>query len=128
MKKNAIIYGSLPENGIIENAVRRLSEIILDYTGEYPICFSDDTDSAAKESRRFYIGTAESNPAVAALAKGLERPEEYRITVADDTVTVAGHDDAGVLYGCIDLYDKYLSSIEWTGESGHYIKNPFEYN
>ena len=31
-----------------------------------------------------------------------------------------------MLYGCIDFYDKYLSSIEWTGRSDPYIKNPFE--
>ena len=126
MKKNAIIYGTLPENGIIENAIRRLSEIILDYTGEYPICLPDDTAEAAKDARKIYIGTAESNPAVASYAKGLTRPEEYCITVAADTVTVAGYDCSGVLYGCIDFYDKYLSAIEWTGRSDHYIKNPFE--
>lgn len=119
MKKNAIIYPTLTGSGLIENAIRRLSEIILDYTGEYPICFTDG--AMAGEARKIYIGSA----AVTGLPT-LTAPEEYRITVKDDTVYIEGGDEAGVLYGCIDFYNKYLSKIEWTGKSQPYIENPFE--
>ena len=126
MKKNAIIYGSLSGSGIIENAVRRLSEIILDYTGEYPVCLPDDTAESAREARRIYIGTVGTNPHVAAHSSKLTKAEEYAITVSEDSVVIEGFDESGVLYGCIDFYDKYLSRIEWTGSSDPYIKNPFE--
>ena len=126
MKKNVIIYGRLSESGLIENAIRRLSEVILDYTGEFPACFSDSVPGTLADARRFYIGTSASNAAIKAGEPGLTKPEEYRITVKDDNVTVEGFDEAGVLYGCIDFYDKYLSRIEWTGKSDPYIKNPFE--
>ena len=121
MKKNAVIYGSLSADGLIENAIRHLSEIILDYTGEYPICLPDDSHEAAKEARKIYIGSAATTD-----ASTLSRPEEYRITVENDTVRIEGGDSAGVLYGCIDFYNKYLSSIEWSGRSDPYIKNPFD--
>lgn len=121
MKKNAIIYGKLSGSGLFENAIRRLSEIILDYTGEYPICFPDDSAEAAREARKIYIGSAALTGQPA-----LTGSEEYRITVKDDTVFIEGSDENGVLYGCIDFYDKYLSKIEWTYKSQPYIKNPFE--
>ena len=126
MKKNAIIYGSLTGSGIIENAVRRLSEILLDYTGEFPMCFADDTPAECAEARLFYIGTAATNPAISSRPESPKKSEGYLITVENDTVTVQGFDEAGVLYGCIDLYDKYLSKIEWTGQSDPYIKNPLD--
>ena len=121
MKKNAIIYGSLSGSGITENAIRRLSEIILDYTGEYPICFPDDTPEAARNARSIYIGSA----AKAELSP-ITEPESYRITVKNDTIYIEGGDESGLLYGCIDFYNKYLSKIEWTGKSDPYIKNPFD--
>ena len=121
MNKTAIIYGALTKSGLSENAVRRLSEIILDYTGEYPICFPDDTPEAAQNARKVYIGSAAKTD-----LPPLTSPESYRITVKNDTVYIEGGDEAGLLYGCIDFYNKYLSKIELTGKSDPYIKNPFE--
>lgn len=122
MRKNVIIYGAVPRDGMVENAIRRLSEIILDYTGEYPPCFPDDRSvtDAARDARRIYLGIPgdEGMPP-------LTSPEEYRITVKEDTVYVEGADSSGILYGCIDFYNKYLSRIEWTGRTDPYIKNPF---
>ena len=127
MKKNIIIYGKLSGSGIIDNAVRKLSETILDYTGEYPICVVGSEDITVPDARCFYIGTRQSNPEIAKYSgASLSRAEEYCIKVFDDTVIIEGFDEGGVLYGCVDFYDKYLVKAELTGKSEPYTKNPFE--
>ena len=106
MKKNAIICNELSTKSVIGNAIKRLSEIILDYTGEYPMCFADAA-CVPEGARHIYLKKTEE----------LSKDEEYRITVLSDTVTIEGADDNGILYGCVDFYDKYLSSVEWTERS-----------
>lgn len=127
MKKVAIIYGEL-KNDIQKRAIEELSAILLDYTAEYPICVVRGED-AHEEFRRIYIGTKESNRYISCHSNGnLTTPESYSIIVKDDTVTIEGADDAGVLYGVLDFYNKYIikfehSKIRGTNEDWF---NPFE--
>ena len=101
MKKNTIIYGEL-SSGIQKKAVSLLSELLLDYTLEYPACYPVNAPQCSDNTRKFYIGTKTTNTAFEMLqASPLSREEEYRITVLDDNVYIEGFDDAGVLYGCI---------------------------
>ena len=127
MKKVAIIYGEL-KNDIQKRAIEELSAILLDYTAEYPICVARDEDTP-EEFRRVYIGTKDSNRYIKKQSKGkLTVSESYSISVRNDTVMIEGYDDAGVLYGVLDFYNKYLvkfehSKIRGTNEDWF---NPFE--
>ena len=126
MKKIAIIYGEY-KNGIQKKAIGRLTEIILDYTLEYPVCFPAMNFTEPEKFRCIYIGTRENNPYIAELDKPtLTKAEEYRITVKNDTVYIEGTDDAGVLYGCCDFYDRYLLSLEYPHDGWKYVFNPFD--
>lgn len=125
MKRIAIIHGAL-SSPLLRRAVAVLSELILDYTYEYPVCFADDGAADLTDYTRIYIGTRASNPYVRAhSAQTLTHEQEYLLTVADETGTVEGYDDAGVLYGCIDFYNKYLLRLEYP-HNDHYRVNSME--
>ncbi len=112
MKKFAIIYGKL-ENDIQKRAVEELSSILLDYTLEYPVCFEYDESTNMTDYKCIYIGTKQSNPYIRDTSrKRLSKAEEYFIKVEDNVVTVEGYDDAGVLYGVLDFYNKYIIKYE----------------
>ena len=90
MKKIAIIYGAL-RSGVYKKAVETLSQFLLDYTYEYPVCLAYDSEADYSAYRCIYIGTKEDNAYLA--ASGVEAPEKaegYRIRVANDTVIIAG--------------------------------------
>ena len=125
MKKIAIIHGSLT-SPLLRRAVAELSELILDYTYEYPVCFAADIDAVPPDCTRIYIGTRASNPYIAAHSvTTLTQEQEYLLTVADETVMIEGYDDAGVLYGCLDFYNKYLLRLEYP-HNDHYRVNSME--
>ena len=112
MKKTAIIYGEL-KNDIQKRALEELSAILLDYTFEYPICIQYREDMNVEGFRHIYIGTKESNPYIMRASDAcLTSPESYSISVKDDTVMIEGYDDAGVLYGVLDFYNKYIIKFE----------------
>lgn len=126
MQKNAIIHGKL-DSAIRKKAIAVLSEILLDYTYTYPLCFSHDTDADLSLYRCFYIGTKENHPYLVAHSQNaLEHSEEYAITVKDNTVMIEGFDDAGVLYGCMDFYNRYVIHVEHPGDAVRYWVNCFE--
>ena len=113
MKKIAIIYGKLI-SGVQKKAVEVLSEFLLDYTYEYPVCFPYSEGAALAGYRCIYIGTKENNAYIGKNSEAvLAHPEEYSIKVENDTVLIEGYDDAGVLYGCIDFYNKYMIKCEF---------------
>ena len=126
MKKNRIIYGEY-RSGVQKKAVSMLSEILLDVTHAYPVCIPHTEAQSDCNVRDLYIGTRENNPYILTSSPTpLSDAEAYRITVKDDTVYIEGADDAGVLYGCVDFYDKYLSIIAYTDNSQKYYVNPLE--
>lgn len=126
MKKIAIIYGEL-KNGVQKKAVEQLSKILLDYTVEYPVCFEYSDSKDYSDFLCIYIGTKENNPYIKMNSKAeLSKAEEYAIKVSDGTVIIEGSDDAGVLYGCIDFYNKYIVKCEYTDDDSTFWVNPFE--
>ena len=125
MKKNVIVYGEI-QNGIQKKAVAILSEFLLDYSYDYPACYRHDEEYIRENARYFYIGTRDNNPCIKELSGGvLTHFEEYRIVVKDDTVYIEGSDDSGVLYGCIDFFDKYIIKCEYPHDDRYRI-NCFE--
>ena len=130
MKKNAIIYGAF--TGVQQKAVAVLSQIIMDSAEQYPICLPYESTADYSAYRCFYIGTKADNACIAANSPfALSKPEEYGICVKNDTVIIEGFDDAGVLYGCVDFYNKYIIPCEYDDPeknrgAGHYWRNIFE--
>lgn len=126
MKKNIIVCGEC-RTGVQKNAVAALSKLLLDATVEYPGCILGGNTPVPPDCRPFYIGTRETNPHIRARnLPALTHAEEYRIVVENDTVMIEGSDDAGVLYGCMDFYDKYIVKHRCTDDSGHYFVDLFE--
>ena len=131
MKRNAIIYGGF-QSGVQKKAVAVLSRILMDHADQYPVCFPFEQDADYSGFRCFFIGTKGNNPYIAKHSKAqLTKPEQYCICVENDTVIIEGFDDAGVLYGCVDFYNKYMIPCEFDDPeknrgAGHYWRNIFE--
>lgn len=126
MKKIAIIYGKY-ENSLQKKAVSLLSEILLDYTFEYPVCA--ELSEREKFSDRFciYVGTKETSEYIKENSdKVLLHAEEYAIKVSDGSAIIEGSDDAGVLYGCMDFYNKYLVHLEFPHDPVVFRVNPLD--
>lgn len=112
MKKIAIVYGAL-ETSIQKKALEQISSVVLEQTMEYPVCVKYSDFKDAENFTCIYIGTKKDNPYIAKESnKNLTKEEEYYISVADDRVIIEGYDDAGVLYGCVDFYNKYIVEFE----------------
>ena len=127
MKKIAIIYGIL-ENGIQKKAVEVLSKILLDYTYEYPCCFELGADIPA-DYRKIYIGTKANNSYIKENSKTiLSHSDEYSISIKNEVVIIEGYDDSGVLYGCIDFYNKYIIKHEFPHTDKYRINNTVRTN
>lgn len=125
MKKNTIICDDL-SSPILKKAVAVLSEILLDYTFEYPMCKQNHTSVDNEKYRVFQIGTKKSNEFIGENSKSnLTKAEEYAITVENDNVVIEGFDENGVLYGCMDFYNKYIVKNEFVGDD-RYVVNIFE--
>ena len=58
MKKLAILYGAF-ETGVQKKAVELLSQLLLDYTLEYPVCLPYTQEQDVSQWRCIYIGTRE---------------------------------------------------------------------
>ena len=126
MKKTAIIYGEL-KNGIQKKAVEQLSQFILEANLEYPVCINYNDYKENSELRCIYIGTKASNPYIKSHSPAnLTKAEEYYIGVFNDTVIIEGFDDAGVLYGCVDFYNKYIVKFENTDDQARFFINVFD--
>ena len=123
MKKTVIVYGTL-ENALQKRALSELTEILLDYSFDYPICVSYDKMTTEKDIRYIYLGTSASNPYVKEHTKSPTLPESYSVSVKDDTVIIEGADDAGALYGVLDFYNKYVVKFEHP-ETDEYVTNIF---
>lgn len=113
MKKFAIIHGEL-DNSIKKNAIKILSQFLLDYTFEYPACFKFGEEKLTDDFRPIYIGTKSDNGFIGSNSKNtLTRNQEYAITVKNEVTVIEGFDDLGVLYGAIDFYNKYIIKFEF---------------
>ena len=124
MKKIAIVCGNV-QSDLQKKAVEVLSSFLLDYTFEYPICVGCD-EIDLTDFRCIYIGTKKDNPYILENSKSnLKNEEGYYIKVEDNTVIIEGYDDAGVLYGCIDFYNKYIIKNEHPHTDKYWI-NIFE--
>lgn len=124
MKRIAIIHGDL-RHPTEKKALERLSELLLDYTAEYPMCFTAEPPDPTA-FRRLYVGTKESNPYIRQKSTAaLTTAEEYALSVAGDEAVIEGFDAAGVLYGCMDFYNRFLTKLEFPNEHLHHIPDPF---
>ena len=121
MKKIAIIHGQL-QNGVQKRAVEELSSVLLEYTLEYPICLEYDEGRELSDHICIYIGTKQSNPYICRTSQNtLSSEEEYFIRVRDNVVTIEGYDDAGVLYGALDFYNKYIVKYEHPDTDAYWV-------
>ena len=121
--KNMIVYGRYC--GVQKRALEILTEILLETTGEYPVCVSSDEFSKKEGFRYLYIGTKNDNKFISKkIDIQLSSVEEYIIKVKNNNVVICGYDDAGVLYGCIDFYNKYIK-VKNTPDAGGIYKNVF---
>lgn len=126
MKKIAFILGS-SLSPVQRKAVAILSRFLLAYTKEYPICVSSQSTQDLSKYTCIYIGTRKDHPALPASSDSAPLCEQaYRISVQNGVAVIEGGDDAGVLYGCVDFYDKYVIRNEYTGGSQPYYRNLFE--
>ena len=108
MKQSVIVFGRY--EGVEASAVEQLSRTILDWTGDYPVCIPWEEYVKKPESRYFFVGTKASNGYLRQYSQVvLTKPEEYSIHVQNDTVYIEGYDEAGVLYGCVDFYNRYVT-------------------
>ena len=86
MKRFAIIYGSR-DNELQKRTVEELTKILLEYTLEFPVCFACDEEQDLSDYRCIYVGTRENHEYLRQNSKvTLTCPEEYAISVQDDTV------------------------------------------
>lgn len=125
IKKIAILHGEL-RTGLQKKAVAVLSEILLDYTMEYPYCIPCNAAGDLSDYTVICIGTKENNAYLCAHSSTVfTHAEEYAICVKDGRVTIEGSDDAGVLYGCMDFYHKYVTVCEHPDNDIDYWRNCF---
>ena len=126
MKKFAIVYGNA-ESCLQKKAIEVLSTFLQDYNIKYPECFKIGQEPKLDNYRYIYIGTMQTNSVLKdAFDKELTHNEEYAIKVENDNVYIMGYDDSGVVYGCIDFYNKYILKYEYPHDSAVYRVNPFE--
>lgn len=123
MNKIAIIYPQNPSK-TIRRAVEFLSEFVLDFTFEYPFCFSEN-DVIVDDTVKIYIGTKENNKKIKELSDAvLTKKEEYSICVKEKTIIIEGFDEAGSLYGVMDFYNKYLMREKYYKSFGFNLSEP----
>ncbi|MBO5020344.1 MAG: hypothetical protein J6D52_06750 [Clostridia bacterium] len=126
MSEFIIVYGEA-ENGVQKKAIENLSEFLLDYTYEYPVCVKYSENLKLNRKRCIYIGTKQNNQYINKnSAARLSKCEEYCIKVQNDTVIIEGYDDNGVLYGVIDFYNKYLLKMEYAHNDSLVYPRPLQ--
>ncbi len=120
----AVVYGEAL-SGVRKKAVEALSSAVLEYTRAYPVCVPYGKEPP-EGALLMYIGTGENNPALSALpGEPVTDSQSYRIYVKNGTVYIEGGGDAGVLYGCVDFYNKYLTPLEFPHDDNLFVRNPF---
>lgn len=125
MKKFSIVYGCA-RGSVQRKAIEVLSELLLDYTHSYPSCYKVG-EVIPEGNTPIYIGTAADNPYIAALNNPpLTCSEEYRIQVKEERIYIEGADDRGLLYGCVDLFNRYILPLEYPHNTVTYVVDPFE--
>ena len=125
MKKTVIVHGKL-NNELQKRALRELTTVLLDYTLDYPVCAEYSESFNSESCRCIYIGTKESNLYIKNNSNAeLSAPEAYSIEVKNDTAIIEGYDDAGVIYGVLDFYNKYIVKFEHP-DTDEYWVNIFE--
>ena len=98
MKKTVIVYGEY--SGIEYNAIKCLTDTILDYTMKYPVLVSCKDFTEDSDARLIFIGTKENNPFIKKMSTAkLTHSEEYYIKISGDNIIIEGSDPAGVLIG-----------------------------
>ena len=126
MKRVAILYGAC-ETPLQKKAISLLSEIILDDTFAYPVCAPLRESEKFADRLRIYVGTKETNAYIREHSDAvLTHDESYAIRVTEGVVMIEGKDDAGVVYGCMDFYNKYLLRLEYPHHPDLYRVNPLE--
>ena len=120
-----MIYGS-KENKVQYKALEMLGELVLEYTEEYPMCFDAEQYFDVEKFTCIYVGTKENNRYIKEHSTAdLSTAESYCISVRDGAVMIEGADDNGVLYGCVDFYNKYLVKKEFNQSLWYAVNNPF---
>ena len=110
MQKIAVIYGT-QNSAVQRKALERLTTILLDETLEYPMCIQYRDDLELSDYKCIYLGTKEDHPYIRSASEvTLSAEESYHISAGGRTVIIEGFDDAGVLYGVSDFYQKYVVS------------------
>ncbi len=112
--KNTVVYYGEYKTPVQKKAVEVLSELLLDYTGNYPAFYKVGDKIESNDQKIIYIGTKNDNKYISDNSTAvLTTPEEYCITICNDVIMIEGYDDAGVLYGVVDFYNRYLIDIEF---------------
>ena len=113
-------------SSVEKKGIEHLTEFILDYTFDYPIYTNCGNEDKYNDYLKIYIGTKDNNPYIKENSSFVfTHKEEYHINVSDDIAIIEGSDANGVLYGCMDFYNKYLLSLEYPHCDKVRI-NPFE--
>ena len=121
MKKIAIIYGEF-QTDLQKRAIEELTQILLEYTWEYPICVPYGQDLCVDDYKCIYVGTKENNPYIGANSDvSLSVPESYKIRVKNGIAMIEGFDDAGTLYGVLDFYNRYIVKFEHPDTDKYWI-------
>lgn len=126
MVKFAVVYGEL-SSSVKNKAIELLSRFLLDYTGEYPSCFRYGEEAVCPGYTCIYIGTKADNRYIRDHSEAdLSKAEEYAISVKGGRVIIEGFDNSGLLYGCIDFYNKYILKFEFPHDPDRFCVNFFE--
>ena len=125
MKKTVIVFGNY--EGYEAKAVNMLTRFLVPYLNEMPACIQADNFCRQEGERYIFVGTKSSNRILRAqLNFTFSQQEEYYICVEKDEVMIGGSDSVGVLYGCVDFYNRYLMVEENTHNHSDYFRNIFE--
>ena len=125
MKKIAIVYGRR-ETPMEKKAIALLSELLLDYTAERTPCLPLGTEADLADYCLIYLGTKATLPYLADHPTDCPAlPEAYGIRVENGNAVIEGYDEAGLVYGCMDFYNKYLTALECPHDPVRFCVDPF---
>jgi len=121
MKQFAIIFGD-PISEVQKRAIEELSKTLLEYTHRYPVCLKYGQGIDFSEYKCIYVGTKENHTYIKENSSAeLSLAEEFYIKVNVDSVIIHGYDDAGVLYGALDFYNKYIVEFEHPRTDSYWV-------
>ena len=123
-QKMAILYSAY-ETPLQKKAVALLTEFLMEFTYEMPVCLPVGSDAHAFRTVR--VGTVDRDPDLAALMgadKENMHPEGFKLLVKDGQSYILGGSDLGAVYGCVDYYNRYLIH-RFYPHDGDYFFFPF---